>query len=76
MVYPEGLAVSISVAATAIAKGKSIDEVNLLATVFTQLGDTLATIAATRELYDNSQKDAQFRKIGLAEDENKNTQAD
>ncbi|MBR3771204.1 MAG: hypothetical protein IKL07_02950 [Clostridium sp.] len=39
---------AISALALAIANGKSTDEVELLATYFTQLGDTLITIGATR----------------------------
>lgn len=38
--------------ACVIAKDKSVDELNLLSTVFSQLGDTLATIAA-KESCDN-----------------------
>lgn len=40
---------AITALAIAIAKGKSSEEINLLATYFNQLGDTLDTIAATRE---------------------------
>ncbi len=36
----------ISILASNIAKGKSEDEINLLSTFFSQLGDTLATISA------------------------------
>lgn len=35
----------ISTLACAIAKGKSQDEIDILAVFFTQLGDTLATIS-------------------------------
>ncbi len=35
----------ISGLACAIAKGRSQDEINILAAIFTQLGDTLATIS-------------------------------
>ena len=38
----------ISTLACAIAKDKTIDEISLLATIFTQLGDSLATIAITK----------------------------
>jgi hypothetical protein len=34
--------------ACVIAKDKTIDELNLLSAVFSQLGDTLATISATK----------------------------
>jgi hypothetical protein len=43
------LVVFISTTACCIAKGKSAAEINLLSTVFTQLGDTLATIVANNE---------------------------
>ena len=36
----------ISIIASGIAKGKTEDEINILSTFFSQLGDTLATIAA------------------------------
>ncbi|MGN1269555.1 MAG: DUF6774 domain-containing protein [Clostridia bacterium] len=38
----------ISTLACAISKDKTVDELNLLAAIFTQLGDSIATIAATR----------------------------
>lgn len=38
----------ISSLACVIAQDKSINELNLLSSVFSQLGDTLATIAATK----------------------------
>jgi hypothetical protein len=36
----------ITTLACSIAKGKTQDEINVLATAFSQLGDTLATILA------------------------------
>lgn len=44
------LNLSVSALACAIAKGKSNDDIALLAIVFTQLGDSLATIAAGNEI--------------------------
>ena len=44
------LNLSISALACALAQGKSNDEVNLLGVFFSQLGDSLETIAATNEL--------------------------
>ena len=41
---------SISAIACRIAEGKSPEEINLISSVFMQLGDTLATISARREL--------------------------
>lgn len=38
----------VSAIACAIAKDKDNDELSLLAAIFTQLGDSLATIVATR----------------------------
>lgn len=38
--------VFISVLASSIAKGRNQDEINLLSTFFSQLGDTLGTISA------------------------------
>lgn len=49
MISPEGLAASVTAAAVAIAKDKTTDEIDLLAVVFTQLGDTLATISLARQ---------------------------
>ena len=39
----------ISTLACIIAQEKTKDEITLLAVIFTQLGDSLATIATTRE---------------------------
>ena len=47
---PCNLAVFISILACDIAKGKTADEISLLGSVFSQLGDTLETIAAQQEL--------------------------
>jgi hypothetical protein len=44
------LILAISSLACCIAKGRSDDEINLLSTIFTQLGDTLATITAQQAL--------------------------
>lgn len=38
----------ISTLACSIAKDRTTDEINTLAVIFTQLGDTLTTIATTR----------------------------
>lgn len=43
------LNLSVSALACAIAKGKSNEEIAHLAVIFTQLGDSLATIASTNE---------------------------
>ncbi len=44
------LNLSISALACALAQGKSNDEVNLLGVFFSQLGDSLETIAAANEI--------------------------
>ena len=47
------LVVFISTLACSISKCYSTDEISLLAAIFCQLGDTLATIATKRDLNDN-----------------------
>lgn len=42
---PNSLAAAITAAAAAMAEGRCSDDISLLAAVFNQLGDTLATIA-------------------------------
>lgn len=44
------LAAAITTLAVVLAKDKSTNEIELLAAVLTQLGDTLATIAAQKAL--------------------------
>ncbi len=39
----------ISIVSCAIAKEKTTEELSILAAIFTQLGDSLATIAITRK---------------------------
>ena len=46
----------ISIIASSIANGKTQDEINILSTFFSQLGDTLATILAVDESCSNSKK--------------------
>lgn len=53
---PEELVLFISTLAIAIAKDKSSDEVNLLSVIFSQLGDTLATIATCRGSIEEKQE--------------------
>lgn len=40
----------VSTLACAIAKDRTINEITILGAIFTQLGDSLATIAATRTI--------------------------
>lgn len=46
------LTAMVTAAANAIACGRSAEEISLLGTVFSQLGDTLQTIAAHKTLCD------------------------
>ena len=41
---------AITAVANAIACGRTVDEINLLGVAFTQLGDTLLTIATQRNI--------------------------
>lgn len=47
---PNMLVSTITAIAVALAERKESQEIDLLAAIFTQLGDTLATIAATQDL--------------------------
>lgn len=56
---PEELAAMVNAVSLAIAKNSSLNELTILSAVFTQIGDTLATIAAERQiLCSSSQKDS------------------
>ena len=44
------LTAAVTALANAVACGMSLNELNLLAALFSQLGDTLATIAAGRDI--------------------------
>ncbi|MCI5735317.1 MAG: DUF6774 domain-containing protein [Eubacterium sp.] len=50
------LNLTVSALACAIAKDKSNDELTLLSVFFTQLGDSLATIAAQNSICDGNIK--------------------
>jgi serine/threonine protein phosphatase PrpC len=66
---PEELVIFISTVSIAIAKDKSEEELNVLASVFSQIGDTLATIAAQREILeaanrgDSDNDDSTYNKV-------------
>lgn len=47
---PSSLAAAVTAVAAAIAEGRGGDELSLLAAVFTQLGDTLATMAMQKSI--------------------------
>ena len=44
------LTAAITAAANALSCGRSVDEINLLCAVLTQLGDTLITIATQKSI--------------------------
>lgn len=50
---PCNLTFSVTAIANAIAKNLSVEEIKLLASLFSQLGYTLETIASQRELCDS-----------------------
>jgi hypothetical protein len=50
---PEELVLFISTLAITISKDKSSDEIELLSAIFSQLGDTLATIVTSRECFED-----------------------
>lgn len=52
MLPPDCLAASVTAAAVAISKGKTTDEIVVIAAVFSQMSSVLSTIAAQRELQD------------------------
>ncbi|MGN1123895.1 MAG: DUF6774 domain-containing protein [Eubacterium sp.] len=66
MVKTDGCSLNLTVSALAcaISKGKSEEELALLAVFFTQLGDSLATIAAgNKACTDNSNSNANIINI-------------
>lgn len=44
----------VSALSCAIAKNRSIEELNILSAIFTQIGDSLTTIAVTRSPLNNT----------------------
>lgn len=48
-------AIAVSALAAALAEGKTLVELGIMATIFTQLGDTLATIAAQQACCEEQQ---------------------
>lgn len=67
MICPEELVTLITATAIGLAKGKSIEEIDILAGVFVQLGDTLATIAIQKGLIEdccNTSNDANNKSEG------------
>ena len=56
MCCPNALIASVTAAAALLAEGRESDEIALLGAVFTQLGDTLVTIAATKDRCETIEK--------------------
>lgn len=50
MICPNTLVASVTAAAVVLAEGKTPDEISLLGSVFTQLGDTLTTLSTQKSL--------------------------
>ena len=53
MLSPQALVAAVSATALALAEGRSDDELTVMAAVLSQLGDTLATISASRTRWEN-----------------------
>lgn len=53
---PNQLTAAIAAAAVALGEGRSAGELSLLGAVLTQLGDTLATMAAQKSLCEERKK--------------------
>ncbi len=49
---PNQLIASITAISAAIAEGRSVEELGFLSAVFTQLGDTFATLAVQKAICD------------------------
>ena len=47
---------AVTALANALARNLTVDEITLIASIFVQLGDTLATIAARESLCDDGSK--------------------
>lgn len=60
----------ISTIACAIIKCSTIDEISILSVSLTQLGDTLATFLAQREIAENREKEKEEKKKCENEDKN------
>lgn len=53
---PEQLVLLISTLAISISKDRSNEEIGMLSVIFSQLGDTLATILASNEIIEENKK--------------------
>lgn len=52
---PCELTVAVTALANSLACGRTADEITLLGTIFTQLGDTLVTIGTQKSICENVQ---------------------
>ena len=55
---PNQLAATITALAAVLAEGRTTEEISLLAAILTQLGDTLATIAAQQAICESQKVNA------------------
>lgn len=54
MICPENMATVVTALAIAMAQDKSVEELNVLSSIFNQLGETLETIMAQREYLESN----------------------
>lgn len=61
---PEDLALLASIIAISLAKGRTNDEVNIIGSILSAIGDTLSIIATQRERVDSlKEKKQQFKDL-------------
>lgn len=53
MLAPEAIITMVTALAASIAQGRDNDEIALIGTVFTQLGDTLTTLSVAKDIIKN-----------------------
>lgn len=70
---PEELVALTTSLAIAIAKDKSMDEINMLAAVFSQVSTTLATISVQRDILEKCAEKEQEAQNKSNKDANKDT---
>lgn len=64
---PCELVILISTMACRIAEGRSADEIALISSIFSQLGDTLSTISAYQDLCCNNDEEKKHQLMKFAE---------
>ncbi|WP_312642153.1 DUF6774 domain-containing protein [Hydrogenoanaerobacterium sp.] len=76
MFCPEDLAAAVSAISIAVSKGRTVEELNVLAAVFTQVGAVIATIAVQKnniqDCIENAQKNS--NQPDTTQDNNTNNQ--